>query len=122
MNWFVEALRKYAVFGGRANRSEYWYFSLIYLLISVFFVALDMIIGKFDSHTGLGPISTLFGLLLALPVLAVSVRRMHDIDRSGWWFLILFLPFVGFFIFVWLAAKAGSPGENRYGPVPPAEV
>jgi uncharacterized membrane protein YhaH (DUF805 family) len=122
MNWFVEALKKYAVFSGRAHRREYWYFSLIYLGISIFLIGIDSIIGKFDSTTGAGPISGLFGLLILLPSLAVSVRRLHDTDRSGWWCLIVLLPFLGIFIFIWFAAQPGSPGNNRFGAPPPDEA
>jgi len=101
---------KYATFSGRASRSEFWWWVLFLLLATA---AAGMVNDK---------LAGLVSLAALLPNLAVTARRLHDIDRSGWWFLILFLPFVGFFIFVWLAAKAGSPGENRYGPVPPAEV
>ena len=118
LNWFLDAIKKYAVFSGRAGRKEYWSFFFVYLIISIFTSVLDIIIGKFDMKSGLGPISGAFYLATLLPALGIAIRRFHDTGRSGWWVLIIFVPIVGLIIYIVLLARAGDTGENNYGPVP----
>ena len=122
MSWFVAALKKYAVFGGRSRRKEYWYFVLFSLIISVVLTIIDGAIGTLDSSTGLGLLSGIFTLAILIPSIAVSVRRLHDIDRTGWWFLISFVPLIGTIVLLVFAVQEGTPGSNRYGPNPKADV
>ncbi len=114
MNWFMVALQKYAVFSGRAQRAEYWYFLLFYFLISIGVTILDLRLGV--SWMALPTI--IFTLAMAVPSLAVSARRLHDTDRSGWWVLIAFIPVIGTIVLLVLAALEGTQGENRFGPNP----
>lgn len=114
MNWFMAVLQKYAVFSGRAQRAEYWYFALFYLIIYVVLATVDSLLGMSE----IGLLSTLFSLAVLVPSLAVSVRRLHDTDRSGWWFLIVFIPLIGTIVLLVFAAQDGTPGENRFGPNP----
>ena len=96
-------LSKYATFEGRASRSEYWYFVLFTVLLS-FATAL------------ISDVLNLFALLaIALPSLAVGVRRLHDTDRSGWWYLIWFVPVVGWVILIVFFCQRGTPGRNQFG-------
>jgi|SRR5271169_4657524 uncharacterized membrane protein YhaH (DUF805 family) len=112
---FSEAIatcfRKYVVFSGRAQRPEYWYWFLFGLLIAILAAIVD--------HAIFGPktevISTLTSLGLLLPGLAVIVRRLHDIDRSGWWILIGLVPLGGVIILIVFACLRGTPGPNRFG-------
>ena len=124
MHWFMEVLRKYAVFSGRARRKEYWYFALGYLVLYVACALIDWVLGPIWSL--IGEDIGLFGLLLAiglfLPSLAVTVRRLHDTDRSGWWILIFFIPIVGVIVAVVFLALKGTEGENRFGPDPKASA
>ena len=122
MEWFVEAMRKYAVFKGRARRKEYWWFLLVYILVSVVLTVLDGIIGQYDAQSGMGLLSGLFALGTFLPALAVAVRRLHDTDRSGWWVLITLVPLVGLLVFVFFMARSGTAGDNRFGTDPKAAV
>jgi uncharacterized membrane protein YhaH (DUF805 family) len=113
---FVEAsrsgLRNYATFSGRAPRSEYWWFYLFYLLVSLVAAMLDGMTG------GVGLLNAAVALGLLLPVLAVSVRRLHDVDRSGWWYLIILIPLIGIIVLlVWFVTR-GTSGPNRFGPDP----
>lgn len=115
MSWFLAGLKKYATFAGRAQRSEYWYFFLYYLLIYIVLAVVDGVLGSFDARQGFGLFTGIFALATAIPSIAVGVRRMHDIGRSGWWLLISFVPLVGVIWLLVYAARDGNPGVNAYG-------
>lgn len=122
MDWFVAALKKYAVFTGRARRKEYWYFVLFYLLIhaGLSFIQ-SMLWGTYGTYYygGHGGILTsFFALVMLVPSLAVGVRRLHDTNRSGWWLLIGMIPIVGAVILIWFMVQDSQPGNNRFGPNP----
>ena len=122
MNWYLEVLQKYAVFSGRARRKEYWFFALFNVLISVVLGFVDLAMGTISTTSGVGLLGGLYALCVLLPSLGVSVRRLHDTDRSGWWYWISLLPIVGgivLFIFVLLAS---DEGDNKYGPNPHGSV
>ena len=115
-------LGKYATFQGRASRSEYWYFTLfIGLLVLIGFLLMaigDATLGGATAGVVFGILAVVAGLGLLLPGLAVSVRRLHDTNSSGWWYLVAFIPYVGgLILFVWYCVK-GTAGENRFGPDP----
>jgi uncharacterized membrane protein YhaH (DUF805 family) len=122
MQWYIDVLKKYAVFSGRARRKEYWMFVLFNVIASIILSILDRIIGlDFSSgSTSSGWLSTIYGLAVLVPSLAVGVRRMHDTNRSGWWILINLVPFIGWIWFIVLAAQEGGAGDNRFGPDPKA--
>jgi uncharacterized membrane protein YhaH (DUF805 family) len=101
----------YVAFSGRSARSEFWYWCLFYLLAA-------MVTAIIDDAIGVQVTVSLFGLAALLPTIAVNVRRLHDIDRSGWWFLLNLLPIIGAIIMiVWFCAR-GTVGPNRFGPDP----
>jgi uncharacterized membrane protein YhaH (DUF805 family) len=110
-------LSKYVDFSGRARRSEYWYFALFNVLVSVVTSIVDTVIGTdFDNGSG-GLLSSIASLALLLPSLAVGVRRLHDTDRSGWWILIGLIPIIGWILLiVWFVTD--SKPDNQYGPNP----
>jgi uncharacterized membrane protein YhaH (DUF805 family) len=108
--------RKYVDFTGRARRKEYWFFHLFYLLTLVVLVAID---GAILASGGGAAVFTMLGMLaLALPTLAVVVRRLHDTDHSGWMYFIMFVPLVGIIIFLVFMCQRGTAGPNRFGPDP----
>jgi uncharacterized membrane protein YhaH (DUF805 family) len=121
LNWYLGVLKKYAVFTGRARRKEYWFFVLFHVLIFLLFVMIDGLTGTLNEATGFGLTSSLYSLAVLIPGIAVLVRRLHDIDRSGWWVLIGLVPFVGGIVLLVLAALDSTPGENRFGPNPKLE-
>jgi len=119
MKWFLDVLKnKYATFEGRARRSEYWYFVLFYVLILVALTFVDGLIGTLNKEAGIGVLGALFALGTMLPGLAVTVRRLHDTDRSGWWLLIGIIPIIGDLVLIVFAAQDSQPGANRFGPNP----
>ena len=118
MSWFVEALKKYAVFSGRSRRKEYWYFILFAASISIVLNIIDGLIGAYERTAGVGLLSTIFSLAILIPSIAVTVRRLHDTDRSGWWVLISLVPLIGWIVLLVFTVQESTPGSNRYGPNP----
>lgn len=113
MSWYLQVMRKYAVFSGRARRKEYWMFFLFNFIVAF---ALGLVLGIIGVVLGMGAklgniASPIYGLAVLVPGIAVAVRRMHDVGRSGWWVLV---P-VANIVFLFLDSQ---PGENEYGPNP----
>jgi uncharacterized membrane protein YhaH (DUF805 family) len=121
MNWYLEVLKKYAVFNGRARRKEYWYFALFNIIISMALAVMDSIIGSFSAEAGIGLLGGLYILAVLIPGIAVSVRRLHDTDRNGWWLFIGLIPLVGI-VFLVFMVQDGKPGENQYGSNPKGAI
>ncbi len=111
MNWYIKVLQNYALFSGRARRTEYWMFVLINFIISIVLTVVDsMIFSPYEPQW----INTLYSLAVLLPSIAVAVRRMHDVGKSGWYILIPIYNII-------LAATEGDQGPNEYGEDPKNE-
>ncbi|MBM9519962.1 DUF805 domain-containing protein [Desulforhopalus vacuolatus] len=115
MNWYLDVLKKYAVFNGRAQRKEYWYFILFNMIISIVLGIIDGGMGSFSAQTGIGLLGSLYMLAVFLPGIAVSIRRLHDTARSGWWLLIALLPLIGVIVLIVFMVQDSKPGANQYG-------
>ena len=119
MNWYLDAWKNYVTFTGRSRRTAYWMFVLFQILVYIAVAILGMILSGGNSNsaaaTGLMALVTL-GLLL--PSIAVTVRRLHDTNRTGWWILISFLPLIGGIWLLVLTILDGTPATNRFGPDP----
>ncbi|WP_055525052.1 DUF805 domain-containing protein [Streptomyces graminilatus] len=111
MKYFLDVLKKYLVFSGRARRKEYWMFALFSIIISVVLQIIDSVIGT--SILGI-----VYSLAVLLPSLGVAVRRLHDTGRTGWWLLIAIIPLVGAITLLVFACLDGDQGDNKYGPNP----
>lgn len=122
MDWFLTALKSYAVFSGRSRRSEYWYFALFYLILYAACAIADGLTGSFDRASGIGLFTGVLTLALLIPSLSVSVRRLHDTGRSGWWLLIALVPLVGAIVLLVFLAQDSEAGTNRFGANPKAGV
>jgi len=107
MKYYLKVLQNYANFNGRARRSEYWYFFLFNTLIS-------LVLGFIDGLLDTTIIGSLYSLAVLIPTIAVGVRRMHDVGKSGWFLLIPIYNII-------LAVTDGEKGENSYGPDPKEE-
>lgn len=110
MKYFITALQKYAVFEGRARRAEYWYFELFTILIALGLGLLEGLLG-IAPHSDNSILATIFQLIILLPSIGVSIRRMHDVNKSGWYILIPIYSLI-------LALTPGDSGDNRYGSDP----
>lgn len=117
MKWFISCMTtNYFNFQGRARRKEYWFFTLVIILMGI-------VIGLIASVLGLGEstmkmIQLIWLLILFIPGLAVQVRRLHDISRSSWWILINFIPIIGPLVIFIFNLLDSTPGDNEYGPNP----
>jgi uncharacterized membrane protein YhaH (DUF805 family) len=106
--------RNYVNFSDRASRSEYWYWALFATLLTLPARIIDMVI---VAGGGFSPVGAIVGLAIILPGIAVSVRRLHDLDRTGWWLLLCLTGVGAIVLLVWDCMK-GSDGPNRFGPDP----
>ena len=112
---------KYSTFSGRARRKEYWLYTLCVIIASIIVILIDIAIGTYSIEAGLGLLNTILALGLFIPSLAVLVRRLHDINESGWWFFIALIPVVGAIWLIVLLCLKGTESENRFGPEPSLE-
>ena len=121
MNWYLQALKKYTVFTGRSRRKEYWFFVLFNILVSMAFAVVDYFTGTYSASYGMGLLGGLYALGVFLPAIAVTIRRLHDTDRSGWWILIVLVPIIGGIWLLVLMLFDSQPRDNKYGPPPKAD-
>jgi len=122
MKYYLEVLKKYATFSGRARRSEYWYFVLFNFIFMLVAMGLDNLLGTTVSVLPYGYFYFALALAVLIPGLAVFVRRMHDIGKSGWWYFIAFIPLVGAIWLLILCCTEGVSGDNEYGADPKLEA
>lgn len=118
MNWYLKVLKQYADFDGRARRKEYWIFILFNSIISFVLSLVDKELGLSGIETGQGVLSGIYSLGIIIPTFAVSVRRMHDVGKSGWILLLIFLPVIGNIWLFILSMTNSDLGENKYGQNP----
>jgi uncharacterized membrane protein YhaH (DUF805 family) len=110
--------RQYAIFAGRACRSEYWWFWLFNVVVTIVALILDRAIFGGDPGISGSPLEMIWNLVTLLPGLAVTVRRLHDVGRAGWWILLGIVPLVGWIVLLIWAVRRGDSGPNAYGPDP----
>jgi uncharacterized membrane protein YhaH (DUF805 family) len=116
MNWFLKCIRQYADFKGRARRTEYWMFTLVCSIISYGLQIIAPFCG--DAKLIISGFLMIFGLVLLVPSFAVAVRRLHDVGKSGWFYLIVFIPIIGMIWLFVLFCTDSQYGENKWGPNP----
>ena len=122
MNWYLKVLNQYSDFNNRARRKEYWMFAFFNFIISMLIIEVDNALGFSFNYTGNlsgpGVLNLLYNLLILIPSLAVTVRRLHDVGKSGWMLLIGLIPLVGAIWLLILLLRDSEAGENKYGPNP----
>jgi len=117
MEWYLGVLKQYAVFNGRSRRSEFWWFVLFNIIISIVLAIVDRMTGTMGDR-GYGLLGSLYALAVLLPSIGVAIRRLHDTNRSGWWLLLCFIPIIGFIVLIVFYCIDSDPGDNQYGPNP----
>lgn len=119
MNWYLKVLKQYADFTGRARRQEYWMFILFHVIAFIVAIIIDSSLGlSFGPEIPYGWFYVLYALATFIPALAVSVRRLHDIGKSGWWYLIGLIPLIGYIWLIVLFCTDGEHGTNKWGDNP----
>ena len=119
MKWYLKVFKQYADFSGRARRKEYWMFILFNLIFLVCAAILDNLLGlTFGENSPYGFLYLVYALLVFIPGLAVAVRRLHDVGKSGWWYFIALIPIIGGIWLLILFCTEGISGSNEYGPDP----
>lgn len=122
MVWWLTCMQKYADFSGRARRTEYWMFALLNFIFAIVALMIDYMLGTINKEFGSGIIYSLFSLAIILPTWAVSVRRLHDVGKSGWWLLISLIPFIGDIWLFILTVTDSQTGDNEYGANPKMDM
>ena len=117
MDWYLKVIQQYADFSGRARRKEYWMFYLFNMLIPIPLAIIDIFVFN-AAETGILVLTIIYGLVVAIPGLAVTVRRLHDTGRSGWWIFISAVPFVGGFILLFFLIQDSESRTNQWGANP----
>jgi uncharacterized membrane protein YhaH (DUF805 family) len=123
MNWYLKVLKQYTDFNGRARRKEFWMFSLFHFLIIIFssfliFSLSGSLYNDTEPNYILIFIIGIYLLLTIIPSIAVTVRRLHDIGKSGWWYLINLIPYIGGFIIIIFTCMEGENKPNKWGDNP----
>ena len=119
---FMEAVKlgfsKYFRFSGRSTRAEYWWWTLFVVMADIVLAVVDTLTGTMGMFGDSGLLGALFELAILIPSFALGARRLHDIDRSGWWQLLWLVLVIGWIVLISWAIKRGDDGQNKYGPAP----
>ena len=118
MGWYLKVLKQYADFNGRARRKEYWMFFLFNLIFTAIASLIDIAAGTANVESGSGLFQGIYSLVVLIPSLAVGVRRLHDVGKSGWMLLLAFIPFIGAIWLLVLFATNGKEAANKWGENP----
>lgn len=118
MNWFLKVMKQYADFNGRSRRKEYWMFSLFLMVFAAIATIFDSLLSITIGSLPYGYLYFLVVVITFIPSMAVLVRRLHDVNKSGWYFFIFFIPLIGIFWLLYLLIKNGDEGSNKYGDDP----
>ena len=119
MNYYIDCItKKYVCFSGRARRKEYWMFALFNFIAALIVGFIGGFLAGATDVSAFAFLSPIYGLAVLLPSFGVLIRRLHDSGKSGWWWLISFVPFVGAIVLLVFLCLDSQPGENRFGPNP----
>ena len=118
MVWYLKAMKKYSDFSGRASREEYWMFILFNFLISILFFLIDILLGTMNKILFIGVLTSIYSIVQTIPSWAVTVRRLHDVGKSGFFILIELIPLIGSIWLFFTLTMKGEEGTNLYGENP----
>ncbi|ASI94320.1 DUF805 domain-containing protein [Vibrio rotiferianus] len=117
-DWYYKVILNYTNFNGRARRQEYWYFTLVNVLVNLVMGIIDRVIGSVMQMDNFGFFGVIYALFIMIPSIAVTVRRLHDSGRTGWWALIAFVPVIGILVLLYFLIQDSEEGSNQYGVSP----
>jgi uncharacterized membrane protein YhaH (DUF805 family) len=117
-DWYYKVILNYTNFNGRARRQEYWYFTLVNVLVNLVMGIIDRVIGSVMQMDNFGFFGVIYALFIMIPSIAVTVRRLHDSGRVGWWALIAFVPVIGILVLLYFLIQDSEEGSNQYGVSP----
>ncbi|MFN1650048.1 DUF805 domain-containing protein [Vibrio rotiferianus] len=117
-DWYYKVILNYTNFNGRARRQEYWYFTLVNVLVNLVMGIIDRAIGSATQMDNFGFFGVIYALFIMIPSIAVTVRRLHDSGRTGWWALIAFVPVIGILVLLYFLIQDSEEGSNQYGANP----
>ncbi|BBL91383.1 aminopeptidase [Vibrio rotiferianus] len=117
-DWYYKVILNYTNFNGRARRQEYWYFTLVNVLVNLVMGIIDRVIGSVMQMENFGFFGVIYALFIMIPSIAVTVRRLHDSGRTGWWALIAFVPIIGILVLLYFLIQDSEEGSNQYGANP----
>lgn len=117
-DWYYKVILNYTNFSGRARRQEYWYFTLVNVLVNLVMGIIDRAIGSVMQMDNFGFFGVIYALFIMIPSIAVTVRRLHDSGRVGWWALIAFVPIIGILVLLYFLIQDSEEGSNQYGANP----
>ncbi|TMX44016.1 DUF805 domain-containing protein [Vibrio rotiferianus] len=117
-DWYYKVILNYTNFNGRARRQEYWYFTLVNVLVNLVMGIIDRVIGSVMQMDNFGFFGVIYALFIIIPSIAVTVRRLHDSGRTGWWALIAFVPVIGILVLLYFLIQDSEEGSNQYGVSP----
>ncbi|MCV3263932.1 DUF805 domain-containing protein [Vibrio harveyi] len=121
-DWYYRVILNYSNFSGRARRQEYvWYFTLVNVLVNLVMGIIDRVIGSVMQMDNFGFFGVIYALFIMIPSIAVTVRRLHDSGRTGWWALIAFVPIIGVLVLLYFLIQDSEEGSNQYGANPKHE-
>ena len=119
MKWFIKVLKKCTDFSTRARRKEYWMFALFCFIIFLILLAIDVFLLNYSiEEEEMGLLTGIFSFLILIPSIAVSVRRLHDVGKSGWWLLVSLIPIIGTIVMLYFSVLDSQPFENEWGQSP----
>lgn len=119
MNYYIDCItKKYVCFSGRARRKEYWMFTLFNFIAALIVGFIGGFLSSATEVSAFAFLGTIYNLAVLLPAMGVLIRRFHDIGKSGWWWLIGLVPFVGWIVILVFCCLDSQPGGNQYGPNP----
>lgn len=119
MNYYIDCLtKKYCCFSGRARRKEYWMFVLFNFIAALVIGFVGAFLAGLTNVTAFAFLGTIYNIAVIVPSMGLLFRRLHDIGKSGWWWLIGLVPFVGWIVIIVFCCLDSQPGENQYGPNP----
>ncbi|MFT4072222.1 MAG: DUF805 domain-containing protein [Dysgonamonadaceae bacterium] len=118
MKWYLRAFHLYADFSGRAGKKEFWTFVLYNLIFTAVILLIENVLGLTNHSVPYDILSILYFFALLIPMLSITVRRLHDISKSGWMVLLIFLPVVGWIWLITILSRSGTLESNCYGEIP----